>query len=106
MEVLRAAQRLEAQFGVSVAPKQSVKRAVVVAPEASPWGPRPAPPSWELDEAISRLSETWADNQLAAVPVPIPRHPARLLRRLVSCTWEWQAGQCNDGDVRLRCSGV
>lgn len=73
MEVLRAAQRLEAQFGVSVAPKQPVKRAAVAPPEVNPWGPRPAPPSWELDPAIARLSETWADSQLAAVRSP--SHP-------------------------------
>ena len=66
--MLRAAQRLEAQLGVSVAPKAPDRRAPVAGqPQASPWGPRPAPPSWNLDAAIASLSETWADAQLAQV---------------------------------------
>lgn len=72
MEVIRAAQQLEAQLGVSVDPKHfipssrpSASAGMVSDAPRTPWGPRPAPPSWELDAAVNRLSETWADSQLA-----------------------------------------
>ena len=70
VEVLRAAQRLEAQLGVPIAPKAPERRARPNTGEpaaANPWGPRPAPPSWGLEAAIAALSETWVDSQLAQV---------------------------------------
>jgi len=68
VEVLRAAQRLEAQLGVPVAPKVPQRQQRSAPPgETNPWGPRPAPPSWGLDAAVASLSETWADGQLAQV---------------------------------------
>jgi hypothetical protein len=100
VEVLRAAQRLEAQLGVPIAPKAPDRRARPSTAEpaaANPWGPRPAPKSWGLEAAIAALSETWVDSQLAQVPPRTRRKHAPLQPRAferVCTTWAGQIILC------------
>jgi hypothetical protein len=99
VEVLRAAQRLEAQLGVPIAPKAPDRRARpgIAEPAATnPWGPRPAPKSWGLEAAIAALSETWVDSQLAQVPP----HPLRAVQAHVAATI------CTGADCCKRCEQV
>lgn len=96
VEVLRAAQRLEAQLGVPIAPKAPDRRArpgIAEPAAANPWGPRPAPKSWGLEAAIAALSETWVDSQLAQVRLRAAQRHALRCSHCAGTRWAVQGGR-------------